>query len=75
MIDKEQFLDKVKTIFDETPHATIMFHTDFKQLDEWNSLLALSLIVLIEDNYSILISPDQIENSKTFEDLFLSINS
>lgn len=75
MTDKEQFLNKVKSIFDETPHNKITCNTNFKQLDEWNSLLALSLIVMIEDNYSILISPALIENSNTFEDLFLSINS
>jgi acyl carrier protein len=75
MIDKLKFLEVVKLIFEETPAENINFETVFKNLQEWDSLIALSLIVTIEDNFSILITPSIIENSKTIEELYLSINS
>jgi acyl carrier protein len=75
MIDKLKFLEVVKLIFEETPDENINFETVFKNLQEWDSLIALSLIVTIEDNFSILITPSIIENSKTIEELYLSINS
>ena len=75
MIDKLKFLEVVKLIFEETPAENINFETFFKNLQEWDSLIALSLIVTIEDNFSILITPSIIENSKTIEELYLSINS
>lgn len=75
MIDKLKFLEVVKLIFEETPAENINFETIFKNLQEWDSLIALSLIVTIEDNFSILITPSIIENSKTIEELYLSINS
>jgi acyl carrier protein len=75
MIDKLNFLELVKLIFEETPAENINFETVFKNLQEWDSLIALSLIVTIEDNFSILITPSIIENSKTIEELYLSINS
>jgi acyl carrier protein len=75
MIDKLKFLEVVKLIFEETPNEEILFETIFKNLQEWDSLLALSLIVTIEDNFSILITLNQIENSNTVEDLYLSIDS
>jgi len=52
MISKDLFLDKVYTIFDETPREQIKLDTKFKELDEWNSLLVLGMIVTIEDNFS-----------------------
>ncbi len=75
MIDKLKFLEVVKLIFEATPAENINFETFFKNLQEWDSLIALSLIVTIEDNFSILITPSIIENSKTIEELYLSINS
>ncbi len=75
MIDKLKFLEVVKLIFEETPAENINFETVFKNLQEWDSLIALSLIVTIEDNFSILITPSIIENSKNIEELYLSINS
>jgi acyl carrier protein len=73
-MNKDQFIEKVKLIFDETPQDQITLQTNFKNLEEWNSLLILSLIVTLEENFSILISANDIEQSNSFEELFDKIS-
>mgnify|MGYP002335126875 CR=1 FL=1 len=44
--------------------------TEFKALDEWSSLVALSIIAMVDEEYDVTIKGDDIRNSKTIEDLF-----
>lgn len=74
MINKDIFLEKFKLLFDETDPKLINFQTKFKDLEEWNSLIILSLIVLCEEDFQISISPNQIENSKTVNNLIDSLD-
>ena len=46
------------------------FATEFKALDEWSSLVALSIIAMVDEEYDVTIKGDDIRNSKTIEDLF-----
>jgi acyl carrier protein len=73
MISKEKFIEKIQSIFEDTPVEEITLNTKFKNLEEWSSLLILSLIVTIEDNFSILVTANQVEMSETFEDLYNTI--
>lgn len=69
-MDINDFITDFSKLFEETDIS--IFHQDlnFKELDEWSSLLALSLIVLFDDNYGIKISAIEIRESKTISDLF-----
>lgn len=73
MLTKENFLEKVQTIFEDTPKDEIALSTEFKKLDEWDSLHILGLIVIIEDNFSVLLSANEINDADTLDDLYLTI--
>ena len=49
--------------------------TDFKELDEWSSLLALSIIAMVDEEYNVTLKGDDIRNSKTIADLFELVKS
>lgn len=70
MIDKQEFLETFKSIFEEEDLSKIDFNTEFKHLDEWDSLIALSLITVIDSNYGLNITGQQIEKSNTVGDLY-----
>ena len=44
--------------------------TIYKELDEWSSLIALSVIAMVDEEYDVTIKGDDIRNSNTVEDLF-----
>lgn len=75
MIEKNDFLEKFKLLFDETDPTLITLDTRFKDLEEWNSLIILSLIVFCEEEYKLALLPNQIQNSKTVNDLINSLEN
>ncbi len=75
MIQKNEFLEKFKLLFDETEPSLITLETKFKDLEEWNSLIILSLIVLCEDEFKKNITPNQIQKSNTISDLIESLDN
>jgi acyl carrier protein len=56
--------------FDETEHSIFSSETKFKELDEWSSLVALSIIAMVDEKYSIKLTGEDIKLSNTIKDLF-----
>jgi acyl carrier protein len=71
MINKTEFLEKFRNLFDETEFNEIQLDTKFKELEEWSSLIILSLIVVCEEEFQSHIKPIEIENSKYVNDLIV----
>ena len=69
-MDLQSFVNNFAALFDETDASIFMPETNFRELEEWSSLIALSVIAMIDDEYEIAIKGDDIRNSKTIEDLF-----
>jgi acyl carrier protein len=74
-ITMESFLEKLATLFEDTDVALITPDVEFKQLDEWDSLIALSLIALTDEEYQVRLTGDDIRSSKTVSDLFEKIKA
>ncbi len=66
----DQFIENFAGLFDETFPDTINASTSFKELDEWSSLLALSVIAMVDEEYDVEFRGDDIRDSKTVEDLY-----
>lgn len=74
-MELKEFIEKFAEQFDETDASEIQASTDFKELDEWSSLLALSIIAMVDDEYDVTLKGDDIRNSDTVEDLFNLVKS
>jgi acyl carrier protein len=71
----QDFINNFAFQFDETDVAVFTPETEFKELDEYSSLVALSLIAMIDDEYDVTLKGDDIRNSKTIQDLFNIVKS
>ena len=69
------FLNLFASQFDETDSAIFKPETRFKELDEWSSLISLSIIAMIDEEYDITIKGDDIRNNETIEKLFKIVQS
>jgi acyl carrier protein len=69
-MELQEFVKKFAEQFDDTEASEFNADTEFKALDEWSSMIALSIIAMIDDEYGITIKGDDIRTSKTIEDLF-----
>ena len=74
-MELQDFIEKFAEQFEETAASEITAETVFKELDEWSSLVALSVIAMVDDEYGKSIRGDVIRHSTTVEDLFDRINA
>lgn len=75
VMNLEQFIENFADLFDETDPDTIDATTQFKDLEEWSSLLALSVIAMIDEEYDVEFRGDDIRGSNTVEDLYNIVKS
>jgi acyl carrier protein len=47
----------------------------FKDLDEWDSMTALSMIAMVDEEYSVKLTGNEIKQAQTIEDLFNIVKS
>lgn len=69
------FLDLFVKQFDETDPSEIKAGTEFKALAEWSSMIALSVIAMIDAEYDVQIKGEDIRDSKTIEELFNKVKA
>lgn len=74
-MELKQFIAHFAAQFDDTESDEFKAETIFKDLEEWSSLTALSIIAMVDEEYEIDIKGDDIRNSQTIEDLFNLIKS
>ena len=66
----QEFIENFAAQFDDTDIEQFTADTKFKQLDEWSSLAALSIIAMVDDEYDVIIKGNDITSSETIKDLF-----
>jgi len=64
----KEFLNELDDIF-EVELETIKPSTNFKELDEWDSVTLLSLVAVFEEEYGVILSNDIIDKSETILEL------
>lgn len=71
----KNFIAQFAELLDDTPSSVLTPETKFKDLDDWNSLMALEVIALADETYSVTLSGDDIRQAVTLSDLFAAIAS
>lgn len=74
-MELKEFIENFAAQFDDTDASEFKASTEFKELDEWSSLIALSVIAMVDEEYDVTIKGDDIRNSTTIEELFYVIKS
>lgn len=68
-MDLQDFIGKFAEQFDETSVDEFKADTKFKTLVDWSSMVALSIIAMVDEEYGVTIKGDDIRNSETIEEL------
>ena len=69
------FIENFANQFDETDASVFTAATKFKEVDEWSSLIALSIISMIDEEYDITLKGEDIRNAETIQDLFNAVEA
>lgn len=74
-MEMNSFIQLFAEQFDDLDASTLSPETNFREIDQWSSLVALSIIVMADEEFGVLLKGDDIRASKTINDLFLKIES
>lgn len=66
----EEFVSLFADLFDDTDTSNFNAETDFRDNDEWSSLIGLSVIAMVDDEFDVSLGGDDIKNSKTIADIY-----
>jgi len=71
----EKFIANFVDQLDEIDANIINADTNFRDLDEWDSLTSLSVIAMVDEEYNVKLTGDDFRNSTTIQDLFDIVKS
>lgn len=70
-----EFLKNFASIFDEIEDNELTMDTEFKNIDEWSSLTALTLLAVIDEEYDVKLTNNDLKNSVTVRDIYNIVNN
>ena len=71
----KDFIANFAEQFEDTDASAITAETKFRDLDEWSSLIALSVIAMVDEEYDVQLKGDDMRAAQTVEDLFNTVKS
>ncbi len=66
----DEFIEAFAAEFDDTPAEEFKADTKYRQLEEWSSLVALSIISMVDDEFEKNITGADIRSTETIEGLY-----
>jgi acyl carrier protein len=74
-MELQAFIQNFANQFDETDANNFLATTEFKQLKEWSSLIALSVMAMADEEYNVKLKGNDIKSAFTIEDLYNVVKS
>ena len=74
-MNMNSFIELFADQFDDIEVSALTPETEFKQLEGWNSLVALSIIAMVDEEYDVTLRGNDITGAVTIEDLYMAVRS
>jgi len=74
-MDIQVFINNFAEQFDETDVTLFAPETHFRDLDEWSSFMALSIMAMVKSEYDVALTADEMRFANTIQDLFNIVSS
>jgi acyl carrier protein len=71
----EEFIENFHQILEDTEKSEINQNTDYKSLDEWDSMASLMLIAMVDEKYKKQVVGKDFKECLSLEDLYTRIQS
>ena len=74
-MELNDFIEKFAEQFDDTELSEFKPETVFHELEEYTSLIALSIILMVDEEYGVTIDANDMTAAVTIEDLYNTVKS
>jgi len=69
------FIQNFADQFDDTTIDQFSPETNFRDLEEWDSLTSLSVIAMVDEEYNVKLTGDDFRSSQSIQDIFNIVQS
>lgn len=70
----EEFIENFADVLDVDPSG-LTAETEFRSLEEWDSIAALSVIGMVDEEYNVVLNAEDMKSSGTIADLYDKIKT
>ena len=74
-MEKEKFIQFFAAQFENTDVSNFSAETKFRELEEWSSFLALSIMAMADEEYNVKLKGEDIRVSQSINDLYEIVKS
>ncbi len=71
----QEFISNFASQFDDTDASEFKAETQFRDLEEWSSFLALAIMAMIKSEYDVAVTAQEMRDAQTVQDLFDIVKS
>lgn len=75
VIEMKDFIQNFADQFEETELDVFAPETNYRELDEWSSLIALSVLAMIDEEYDVQLKGEEMRATNTIQELFDLVSS
>lgn len=72
-MEMQEFIKKFADVFEETDAVVFTPETKFRELEEWSSFLALSVMAMCGDEYDVNLSAQEMREAQTVQDVYNAV--
>lgn len=74
-MDEKKFIQNFADQFDETGASELTLDTKFRDIDEWSSIIALSVMAMCAEEYDVILSANEMESANQISDIYNIVKS
>ena len=74
-MDLKEFVENFANQFDDTDASEIQANTVFQELEEWSSLMVMTVIAMAKTDYGKTITGSEIRSCNTVEELYKLVDA
>lgn len=69
------FIENFIEQFEDEPTCEVTAETVFRDIDGWSSIVALSVMAMVDEEYDVQLTADEMRKANTIGDLFNTVSS
>jgi acyl carrier protein len=74
-MNKQEFVENIRKQFVDADDITLTMDMNFRQIESYDSLTGMTIMVMIKDIYGVDLSDSEYKTQKTVNDLFDLVES
>lgn len=74
-MDIKNFIQNFADQFEDTDASVFTAETKYRELDEWSSLIALSILAMVDEEYDVQLKGEEMRATNTIQELYDLVSS